>query len=84
MDKFISAVLIVAGVLILLVSGIVRWIGLVLAVVGFVLLIFGNLLFGALGLVVGLLVFRFHGFFGLLVRLLGVALIAFGVLTLLG
>ena len=80
-SKIYSIVLVVVGLVVLMFSGLTKWLGLVLMIVSFVFLFSSPL--GILGLVVGFLMFRYR-FFERLLRLIGVALLVFGILSFLG
>jgi len=82
-EKAVSLILIIVGILVLILSGLIRWLGLVLAIVGAVMVL-GNPIFGILAIIIGLLVYKFHNVATWIVRLLGIGLIAWGILSFTG
>jgi len=82
-EKAVSVILVGLGILVLMLSGLVRWFGLTLAVIGAVMVL-GNPIFGILAIIVGLLVYKFHDAAVWVVRLFGIGLIAWGILSFTG
>ena len=82
-SKIMAIVLIVVGFLLLVLSGLAKWLGLLLAIIGAVM-IFGNPIFGIIAIVVGILLFKFGDIASTIIKIIGLLMMAWGIVTLLG
>lgn len=83
LGPIIGIVLVVAGILIIIFSGLIKWIGLIAAVIGAVM-IFANPILGIIAVVVGGALFFFSKIAVWIIRLLAVLLIIAGILLFTG
>jgi len=82
-SKIVAIVMIIVGFLLLFLSGLAKWLGLLLAIVGGIM-IFGNPIFGIIAIVVGIVLFKFGNIASTIIKIVGLILMAWGIITLLG